>query len=184
VRFKAFKLIAVLLALGGVAVTAWWALRGDEESSSVIIRVAGTTNYNERTFVLFAITNRQATNIRGSAFQINETREGWFEAARPPLYTTSPGRRDVWLAPAGTANDGTVIGVIPSSRNTWRMVFGISQGGQRKVPWRDRLTIYLFQHGCWRLAQWVRPRDEKEWTPERFPGEAVLGPKMRGTQRK
>lgn len=173
---------ALFVTLCGAAF--WMALRLARDRGSVSVQFAGTTNFNERTFVLFAITNRLATNIRGSAFQINYTDGQWIEAIRPLNHVTTPGRRDIWLAPAGGLDSGTVLGIIPTSSNTWRIVFGIKQGGVRKTPWRNRLTIYLHQHGYHRLAQRVSPRAKKGWPPQNYHDEAVLGPDMRGTQLK
>jgi hypothetical protein len=171
---------ALFATLGGA--TLWMVLGWADDTGSVSIRFMGATNFNERTFVLFAITNRLATNIRGAAFQINFVSNQWVDATRPLNSVTTPGRRDMWLDAAGRPNSGIVHGVIPTSSNTWRMVFGIPHGGARKIPWRNRLTIYLYQHRFPRLAAWVRPRVEKGWTPQDYHGEAVLGPKMQGTR--
>ena len=171
---------ALFAALCGAAF--WMVLGWADDAGSVSIQFVGATNFNERTFVLFAITNRLATNIRGSAFQINFTSNQWVDATRPLNSVTTPGRRAIWLDAAGRPDSGTVHGVIPTSSNTWRMVFGIQHGGARKIPWRNRLTTYLYQHGFQRLAQWVRPAAEKGWTPQSYHGEAVLGPKMQGTR--
>ncbi len=182
VNLRRVWLIGMVAAAVVVVALLWWAFRSD--GGSVSIRFAGTTNYNEQTFVLFAITNRMATNIRGAAFQINFTDGHWVEAIRPKGYATTPGLRDIWLAPAGSADSGTVLGIIPTSSNTWRMVFGIQQGGIRvgQTSWRNRLFIYLHQHGYHHLAQRVSVSADRGWTQKNYPGESVLGPKMRGTQ--
>jgi hypothetical protein len=174
-----------LLALGctvAIVIPAviWWRPNADDP---VTIRFAGTTNHNDRTFLLFTITNHYATNIRGLAFQLIETTNGWKEADPPLRYVTAPGRRDLWLSAAGAANDGTVIGVVPPSSGTWVVAFEQLRYSQRKAPLRNRIVIYLYQHRYVRLAGWLRPSADRSWAPADNPGLA-LGPEMRGTKLK
>jgi hypothetical protein len=98
-------------------------------------------------------------------------------------YVTGPGRQDVWLSGAGAAADGTVIGVVPPSIETWVMAFQQSGRGPSKLSWRERVIVYLYQHRHSRLADRLRRPTAPIWAPANNPG-LVLSLEMRGTKLK
>lgn len=183
-RSKVFKVV-VLLLLCGIGVIAWWALHSEEEDGPIVVRFAGTTNFNDRTFVFFAITNQQDIVVRGYSYPIMLSEEGWIETRAHASNMSKKNQRDIWLAPAQDAtNRGMVMGVALPTTNVWRLAFSGSAFGPRKLSARQRAVSYLVRNRHFRLARWLMPPPpkpgiinfEEPFSPRLF------GPEMRGVK--
>jgi hypothetical protein len=176
----------MFLIMAVVALFAWRALPV-VDNAPVAFRYVGVTNYNERAYVIFAISNRLSAGLRGYTFPIMASREGWVAARATASNMSYQGQRDIW-APGTSAspNNVAVVVVPPPTTNVWRLVLSAPGLGTRQTSRREQAIGYFAQHGYYRMARWLMPPPPKPgtWSLEQDGHSCLLGPEMRGTQLK
>ena len=183
---RAAKYGGVLLLLTVLAGLVWLMSRPLPDHGPVTIRYAGVTNYNERNYALFAISNQTDKDLRGYTFTILQSSNTWIAPRAFASNRTYKDQREIWLAASQCPpNNIAVVAVPPPPTAVWRLVIHAPSLPLRKPGWRVKTASYLIQHRFIRLGRWLRPPPHKPGTfPDDGPYEGFLGPEMRGLKPK
>src|SRR4051812_37542618 len=92
------KYAGVLLLLIVLAGLVWLMSRSAIEPVS--IRYAGLTNFNERSYALFAVSNQTDKDLRGYTFTILQSSNTWIAPRAFASNRTYKDQREIWLAAA------------------------------------------------------------------------------------
>jgi len=152
----------------------------------VTIRYTGVTNYNDRNYALFAISNQTDKDLRGYTFTILQSSNTWIAPRAFASNRTYKDQREIWLAATQRPPNNIAIVAVPSpSDAVWRLVLHAPGLPLRKPGWRVQTASYLIQHRFIRLGRWLLPPPPKPGTfPDDGPYQGFMGPEMRGLKPK
>ena len=97
---RAFQLGGISVLMVVIASIGWWALHSMPEEGPVIFRFVRATNYNDRTYALFAISNRFDQDLRGYTFPITAGPDGWRATRSSAKDICWKGQQAIWIASA------------------------------------------------------------------------------------